>query len=914
MKHRVLALICASLFLIQFITPASAEAKTGTSCSKLNSTTVSAGMRYTCIKSGTKLVWSKGVKVVRPTVKPSVAPTPKPSAPPSPTPTPSAIDLAAIRAAAFANNTFYIDRGNCHSRGINAELQALEAGNWKRLAGAMGWEDSTNCLVAQPVQPWVAMDIPAGTTLRWRFWLTGVFDLNSATFMSLTKRVQTNTSATPVATPSASATVRPSVTPTPSATVTRVPTVAPTIAPTPTPSATVTRVPTVAPTPTPSATVTRVPTVAPTPTPSATVTRVPTAVPTVAPTPAQSNSSAQAPFVISNTNLKSIFNNFVTLTTSGGEGNGAVTFSATGANCTVNGNLLAANVVTKCSVTASKASSIGGSNTVSQPVIFEFTAQPLILGYTTPNGLVGQTIYLTHSGGSGTGRVNYISNGTANCSVWDENGLTNGPSKLYIRSTIAGTCTVIVQKAESPGFPLAQSQPVTFTFGTVNQPPLTISSIPTTILKVGDSFKLSATSTVPGTTTYSVAGEGCSIRTEQVTSGGIISTNSYVTSTNATNCIVTATRVALGYNPQTSPPVSFPFGFYNQQPFSISSASSAFEGSLVSITSTGGSGTGAISFAVTGTNCSISGSNVTASAPTTCVVTGTKASKDGFNAITSQPISVVFQKVDLVDQQPFKIDLSQTNLRAGENYFGRTSGGSGTGAVTFTLTGENCLRSPNVQTPSGTIAITANQAASCALIATKAGSIGFNAAQSQYVYIGFRVDQQAPIYVISDSNFGFCGQSCGVWLGITGGTGNGSVTYAVTGANCSITSTSYLFATADTTCSVVATKGASVGYNAVTSNPVVFKTKILVQAFFSISNVSLSTSTASTFTLQSYGGSGSGAVTYSTVTDGCIISGNKLSVVDTSIERTCVVTAVKAESLGYSARISSPVSFKFVKP
>lgn len=230
------------------------------------------------------------------------------------------------------------------------------------------------------------------------------------------------------------------------------------------------------------------------------------------------------------------------------------------------------------------------------------------------------------------------------------------------------------------------------------------------------------------------------------------------------------------------------------------------------------------------------------------------------------------------------------------------------------MTGENCLRSPNVQTPAGTIAITANQAASCALIATKAGSIGFNPAQSQYVYIGFRVDEQAPIYVNPDSNFGFCGQGCGVWLGITGGTGNGKVTYAVTGANCSISGTSYLFATADTTCSVVATKAASVGYNTVISKPVIFKTKLFMQAFFSISNVSLSTKATSTYTLLSYGGSGSGAVTYSTVTDGCIISGDKLSVIDSSIERTCVVTAVKAESLGYAARISSPVSFKFEKP
>jgi len=144
---------------------------------------------------------------------------------PSASPTPTAADsLAGIRASAIANNTFYIDRGNCHSRGINAELQINEAGNWKRLVGAMGWEDFVNCPAAQPVQPWAAIDVPAGTTLRWRFWLPGLFDLNSATFMSLIKKAQTTTaSATPTAT------VKPATTPTPSATPTVKPSASPTL-------------------------------------------------------------------------------------------------------------------------------------------------------------------------------------------------------------------------------------------------------------------------------------------------------------------------------------------------------------------------------------------------------------------------------------------------------------------------------------------------------------------------------------------------------------------------------------------------------------------------------------------------------------------------------------------------------------
>jgi M6 family metalloprotease-like protein len=49
------------------VTSAEASApKTGAPCAKLNQTASSAGYTYTCIKSGKKIVWSKGVKVVAP--------------------------------------------------------------------------------------------------------------------------------------------------------------------------------------------------------------------------------------------------------------------------------------------------------------------------------------------------------------------------------------------------------------------------------------------------------------------------------------------------------------------------------------------------------------------------------------------------------------------------------------------------------------------------------------------------------------------------------------------------------------------------------------------------------------------------------------------------------------------------------
>ena len=60
---------------------ASAAVKAGGACTKVKATTISNGYKYTCVKSGKKLIWSKGVKVV---VK--ATPNPTPSATPAPSP------------------------------------------------------------------------------------------------------------------------------------------------------------------------------------------------------------------------------------------------------------------------------------------------------------------------------------------------------------------------------------------------------------------------------------------------------------------------------------------------------------------------------------------------------------------------------------------------------------------------------------------------------------------------------------------------------------------------------------------------------------------------------------------------------------------------------------------------------------
>lgn len=113
-RFRVLLALVISSALVA--NPLTAEAKSGTKCSKAGSVLISAGKKYTCVKSGNRLVWNKGV-AVNSVAKPSgtqaqPAPTPSASAPPETSPAAEVVLPAAgspctkIGEKVFANNGF----------------------------------------------------------------------------------------------------------------------------------------------------------------------------------------------------------------------------------------------------------------------------------------------------------------------------------------------------------------------------------------------------------------------------------------------------------------------------------------------------------------------------------------------------------------------------------------------------------------------------------------------------------------------------------------------------------------------------------------------------------------------------------------------------------------------------------------
>jgi hypothetical protein len=93
MKNKFLIFFLSLIVALTLSIEASAAITPGAKCSKAGVKQVYKGKTYTCVKSGKKMVWNKGLVVLKPT--PTITATPKPKStlnstpPPMPTPTPT---------------------------------------------------------------------------------------------------------------------------------------------------------------------------------------------------------------------------------------------------------------------------------------------------------------------------------------------------------------------------------------------------------------------------------------------------------------------------------------------------------------------------------------------------------------------------------------------------------------------------------------------------------------------------------------------------------------------------------------------------------------------------------------------------------------------------------------------------------
>ena len=101
---RRVSLFLTSLFLLNLlIIPANSAVKYGDKCTKAGQTATASGKKFTCIKSGKKLTWNKGVAIPKPVATPAATPIASSTPTSNSTPTPKATPAAA---QPFQFNTF----------------------------------------------------------------------------------------------------------------------------------------------------------------------------------------------------------------------------------------------------------------------------------------------------------------------------------------------------------------------------------------------------------------------------------------------------------------------------------------------------------------------------------------------------------------------------------------------------------------------------------------------------------------------------------------------------------------------------------------------------------------------------------------------------------------------------------------
>jgi hypothetical protein len=372
------------------------------------------------------------------------------------------------------------------------------------------------------------------------------------------------------------------------------------------------------------------------------------------------------------------------------------------------------------------------------------------------SGVVGTPLPITFKGGSGEGRVVFA--------------LLDGECTLdgnILNASIAGKCVVGVTKAGDAQYnPAAAKTAITFSVPTkINQEgPLLITSLTG---HFGTPLQLTSTGgSSPSPVEYVIAADGTA-------TDCAINASGFLTTTSGGTCIVAAKNPGDStYHPIKSEQTTITINSVDQAPLILANQTAPI-GTSISLATSGGSGNGAVTYAVlsVGNNasCSISGSTLNATYVGTCQVIATKAAEGNYNTTSSAPATMTFAKAA---QVPLTLDN-------GSGTFGNaialvTNGGSGSGATSFAVTNGTAT---GCSLTSGGNAIISSSGGTCFVSATKAEDSSFLATSSPQASFMFERAEQNSSVTLANGGGVF---GTPYLLVASGGTGTGAYSYAVT--------------------------------------------------------------------------------------------------------------------------------------
>jgi hypothetical protein len=420
----------------------------------------------------------------------------------------------------------------------------------------------------------------------------------------------------------------------------------------------------------------------------------------------------------------------ITLSATGGASGNPVTFSYVSGPGTLSGSTLTVTGAGTIAIAANQAGNSSYAAATQVTASIAVSKDSVTVGVTSSlnPSAYGQSVTFTATVNGGiiapTGSVQFEVDGV-NLGTAVALGAANGVSKTATRlaadtMSIAGSPhTVLANYLDTDGNfndntgTLGGGQTVTL----ATQATLTVTGMPGTAQVYGTTFTVgSSGGSGQGAVTFAATGS-CSIAgaTVTMTSG-------------AGTCSVTATKAAFGnYASASSATATVSAMLATQSTLTVAGVPVIAQsyGASFTVGSSGGSGTGAVTFAATG-NCSISGAIVTiASGTGTCSVTATKATDGNYASATSAAATVSAMLATQVALTVTGVPVIAQSY--GASFTVGSSGGSGTGAVTFAATGSCSISGTTVTIASGT--------GTCSVTATKAADGNYASAASALVTV-----------------------------------------------------------------------------------------------------------------------------------------------------------------------------------
>ena len=416
-------------------------------------------------------------------------------------------------------------------------------------------------------------------------------------------------------------------------------------------------------------------------------------------------------------------------------------------------------------------------------------AQPALTVTGLNAGTYNTSVQLATSGGGGAGAVTFDAGTSTACTV--------SAAGLVSITSGTGDCTITATKAADTNFNPATSVPFAMTVAKASAS-LSLSNL--SQVYGGDSKTVTVTTTPSGLTTLGVTYNG--------SLAAPVNAGTYAVVASLSNANYSAVN-ATGSLEITQAP---------QSALSVTGSSTGVFGSTVALGTSGGSSTGGVSFAASGTACTVDAGTgvVTITAGTgSCAVTATKAGDANYLPVTSAAMAITVTKATAT--------ISVTSA-----------------SVPYDGTAKSATVST---TPAslGTLVVTYNGSASAPIAAgTYAVVATLDNANYQGTGAGTVTITQASQSALSVTASGTGVYGTTVQFGSTGGSTAGAVTYNAAGSTaCSVdANTGTAQITSGTgVCTVTATKAGDANYLPVTSSAYAI-TAAKAPASISISNLS----------------------------------------------------------------------------